>query len=199
MNTLHLPKHLSNNFAAAIAISTLIFTNAFAAEDAGKSGATSASLSSGTASPAESAEHKKAIELNEKGQAAMRSKDYAEAVKDFRTALDLSAHFDEAKMNLVAAHNAYGASLSKEPKKAIVQYHRALSLDKTDATAKKGLDAAIKAMGMNPRSADNRLSLADQAQVDNDREGVGIEMDAADYLKSHPNQDVDYDSAKSKR
>ncbi|HEY9757386.1 MAG TPA: hypothetical protein V6C97_19615 [Oculatellaceae cyanobacterium] len=103
------------------------------------------------------------------------------------------------RRNLIAAYDAFGASLSKEPKKAIIQFHRALNLDKADAAAKKGIDSSIKAMGLNPRSAESRLSLADQAQMDNDREGVGIEMDAADFLKSHPNQDVDYDSAKSKK
>jgi tetratricopeptide (TPR) repeat protein len=171
----------------AIAVSTLFLPAAYAAEDPA------------TAAAPESPEHKKAVELNGKGTEAMKAKNYAEAVKDFREALDLSGHFDEAKKNLVAALDAYGVSLSKEPKKAIRQYHCALSIDKTDAAAKSGINQSIKAMGLNPRSADHRVNLADQAQMDNDREGVGIEMDAADFLRSHPNQEVDYDSAKPKK
>lgn len=188
------PKLLPKCLAATIAISALVFSSANALEETGKTDAAAT-----PAAGSESSEHKKAMELNEKGQAAMKSKDYNEAVKDFRAALDLSAHFDEAKKNLIAAYDAFGASLSKEPKKAIIQFHRALNLDKADASAKKGIDASIKAMGLNSRSAEHRLTLADQAQMDNDREGVGIEMDAADFLKVHPNQDVDYDSTKSKK
>ena len=148
----------------------------------------------------QSPEQKKAAELNDVGATAMKEKNFAVAVKSFREALDLDSRCDAAKKNLIDAHNAYGASLSAEPKKAIIQYHRALSLNKGDSTAKAGVDKAIKAMGLNPHSTDARIKLADQAQADNDREGVGLEMEAADFLKGHPNQDVIYgDESKSKK
>ncbi|HEY9757385.1 MAG TPA: hypothetical protein V6C97_19610 [Oculatellaceae cyanobacterium] len=86
------PKLLPKCLVATIAISALVFSNANAAEETGKTDA-AAAPTAGSESP----EHKKAMELNEKGQDAMKSKDYNEAVKNFRTALDLSVHFDEAK------------------------------------------------------------------------------------------------------
>ncbi len=148
----------------------------------------------------QSPEQKKAIELIDKGAAAMKEKNFAAAVKSFREALDMDSRSESAKKKLIEAHDAYGASLGKEPKKAIIQYHRALSLNKADAAAKAGIEQSIKAMGMNPKTADTRIKLADQAQVDGDREGVGLEMEAADFLKGHPNQDVVYgDESKSKK
>lgn len=143
------------------------------------------------------AEHKKVVALNEAGLSAVEEKDFNAAIKKFKAALDLDPHYEPAKKNLIAAYNAFGLSKKGQPKAAIVQFHHALSIDKSDPVTQKNIDSLIKSMGLNPRSAETRIKLADDAQSSGDQEGVGLEMEAADYLKGHPHQDAVYgDSAK---
>jgi tetratricopeptide (TPR) repeat protein len=81
-----------------------------------------------------------------------------------------------AKQNLAKAYNNYGLQLTRNPRSAIKQFHKALWLNPEDTAAAQNLDNVLIEMKKAPGSFADRFDLAKQADSEKDYSGAAVEL-----------------------
>lgn len=142
------------------------------------------------ATPALYAAGSDVVALNNDGVKALNAGDYPTAIQKFETAIKLDPSYNLARENLGITYNNYGLSLQNSPSQAIVQFHKAMFLDPTNATTSANLDGIIGMLHKNPNSFKNRVDLGDQARLAGDFIGAIVEYRAALKLNNDPDTHV---------
>lgn len=143
------------------------------------------------AAPALAYDAAEVINLNNKGVKALNQGQYELAISLFEKALDEDPNYVLAVNNLAIAENNYGLNLRKNPKAALVEFHRALWLNPANETAEQNMRGIIRMLGKNDKSFDDRVELGDEAAKTGDLigaiveyvEATGIEADPSVYVK----------------
>jgi tetratricopeptide (TPR) repeat protein len=136
--------------------------------------------------PAALADSNQVISLNNAGVQALNAGNIQVAIQKFQQALQIDPNYQLARTNLSIAHNNYGLQLKNDPKAALKEFHQALYLDPTNATTKSNVEGIIRMMGKNPRSAEDRMALGEEARKSGDFVGAIIEFTEATKIKDDP-------------
>jgi len=123
------------------------------------------------------------VALNNDGVQALNKGNFALAISKFEEALKQDATYQLARDNLAIAHNNYGLQLRNNPKEALKQFHKALYLNRTNATTLQNVEGIIRIMGKNPKSFQDRVELGDQSRLSGDFIGAIVEYSEALKLK----------------
>jgi tetratricopeptide (TPR) repeat protein len=119
------------------------------------------------------------VALNNDGVKALNAGDYTTAIQKFETAIKIDPTYQLARENLGITYNNYGLSLQGSPMQAIVQFHKAMFLDPTNATTSANLDGIVGMLRKSPGSFKDRVDLGDQARLSGDFVGAIVEYRAA--------------------
>lgn len=132
------------------------------------------------------ADQSQVINLNNEGVKALNAGNYQNAIQFFEGALKQDPNYTLARDNLAIAHNNYGLQLRNQPKEALKQFHKALYLNRQNATTLQNVEGIIRMMGLNPRNFADRVKLGDEARLSGDFIGAIIEYEAACQIKDDP-------------
>jgi tetratricopeptide (TPR) repeat protein len=91
-----------------------------------------------------------------------------------------------AKENLATCYNNWGISLRNNPVLAIEKFHRSMFYNHDNFSVAQNLNAAIKSIGKDPHSFDERLKLAQQTGLTGDFIGELVEYTEALKIKDDP-------------
>lgn len=136
--------------------------------------------------PSAQAASSQVVGLNNEGVKALNAGNFQLAVQKFQEAVKLDPSYGLARENLAIAYNNYGLQLQNNPKEAIKQFHKALYLNRNNATTLSNLEGIISMLGKNPKKFQDRVELGDQARLAADFEGAAIEYIEALRLKEDP-------------
>jgi outer membrane protein assembly factor BamD (BamD/ComL family) len=136
------------------------------------------------------------ISLYNDGINSMKASNYALAAKKFLECLKLDPTNKVAKESLAMCYNNWGISLRNNSVLAIEKFHRSLFYNHDNLSVAQNLDAAIKSLGKDPRSFDERIKLALQARVTADLIGAVVEYTEALKIKDDPKAWADMSSTK---
>jgi tetratricopeptide (TPR) repeat protein len=126
------------------------------------------------------------VALNNNGVKALNSKNYDLAIQYFAQALQNSPNYKLAKDNLVISYNERGLKNKNNAKSALKDFHAALYLNPGSSTTKTNLEGIVKSMKMDPKSFDDRVSLAKTAEAEQDFVGAAVEYTEALKIKDDP-------------
>ncbi len=126
-----------------------------------------------------------ALAANNKGVQLGSAGKFDEAIAAHEEAVELDPENKQYRINLSAAYCAYGQKLSanKDFAAAIHYSRKAIVAASDNALAGKLLIQSLSKMGINPNSAEQRLSLGDDLITQGDLGGAGIEYQAAEQLE----------------
>ncbi len=126
-----------------------------------------------------------ALAANNKGVQLGNAGKFDEAIAAHEEAVQLDPGNKQFRINLSAAYCAYGQKLSAAKDFASATHFARKSLVAASDNALAGkllIDSLIK-MGVNPNSAEQRMSLGDSLVAQGDIGGAGIEYQAAEQLE----------------
>jgi len=124
------------------------------------------------------AANNKAVQLGQAGK-------FEEAIAAHEEAIQLDPENKQFRINLSAAYCAYGQKLLAKNEFALAAhfFRRSIAAASDNALAGRCLIEALKKAGINPNSADDRLTLGDDLLSAGDIAGAGIEYQAAEQLE----------------
>jgi tetratricopeptide (TPR) repeat protein len=115
--------------------------------------------------------------LNNSAVQEINLKHFDAAIKILRELVAAQPDYQQARDNLVIAHNNFGLELAmRHPAEAVKQFRAALFLEPGQSATRKNLSSMIRELGMRPNNADDRLSLAEQCLRENDYQGAYVEL-----------------------
>lgn len=125
--------------------------------------------------------------LNNQAVQFINNKNFPGAIKILETIVKNDPGYEYARNNLSIAYNNFGLSMSnKYPVQSINQFRTALFFAPGENTTRDNLDAMLKHVGQDPRSADVREQLGDELRTTGDLKAAYVEYTEALRLKNDP-------------
>lgn len=115
--------------------------------------------------------------LNNSAVSDINNKKFDAAIKTLNGLIEAQPDYQQAKDNLVIAHNNFALDLAAhKPAEAIKHFRAALYLEPGQTSIRKNLSSMVRELGMQPNNADDRLIMAEGCLREGDLEGAYVEI-----------------------
>lgn len=136
--------------------------------------------------PSAYATHDDVVRLSNEGVSALRDNNWALAIQKFQECLKLEPNYKLPRQNMGTCYNNWGTQLLNKPQQAIEKFHKAVFYDPSNPVTVQNLQGIIRALGKDPKSFNDRLTLGKQARLAGDFEGATVEFAEALKIKEDP-------------